>query len=65
MGKRHLYHYSSFYNDGNRTVTIDGIAQLVTRITTQEDYMKLKPRISPDHHHKLSITSLSYLGKED
>jgi hypothetical protein len=63
--KRHLYHYSSFYKDGNRTVNIDGIVHLVTRITDLGEYMKLKPMIDPDNHHKLSITSLSYLGKED
>jgi hypothetical protein len=64
--KRHIYHYSSWYLDEyKRTITIDGMMQLVTRITTQEDYMKLKPRISPDNHHKLTITSLSYQGKED
>lgn len=62
---RYIYHYSACYQMvGGSVAKIDGVAKLVKRIASQDDYMELKPMISPDHHEKLTIDSLSYLGRE-
>jgi hypothetical protein len=45
-------------------VYIDGLAQLENRITSHDEYMKLKPAISSEFHHKLTIISLSFIGME-
>lgn len=64
LGK-YLYHYSAKYlDDYKRSITVDGILRTGARITTHEEYMEIKPVISPENHHKLTISSLSYLGRE-
>ena len=62
---RYVYHYCAQYQPDNcRLVYIDGLAQLENRITSHDEYMKLKPAISSEFHHKLTIISLSFIGME-
>ena len=64
MENRFIYHYSAHYQLGMNMFYVDGIAQLKSKITCQEDYRKLKPKIEAFHHDKLTISSLSFIGME-
>jgi len=61
------YHYSAMYTVPNGTAYHDGIMITDKKIITHEQYKELKKDISPDNAHKMTITSLSFLGmvKED
>ena len=61
------YHYSAMYTVPNGTANHDGVMITEKKITTFEQCEKLKKDISPDNAHKMTITSLSFLGmvKED
>lgn len=63
---RYIYHYCAQYQItvGNTTF-IDGIALMENRITCHDDYRKIKPLIEPEHHEKLTVTSLTFLGMEN
>jgi len=58
----HLYHYFASYQEGNVTVYIDGIAQMLKPITSMEDYRRLKEQISSEKADILTVRSLSFLG---
>ncbi|MBS3796682.1 hypothetical protein [Pseudoalteromonas sp. BDTF-M6] len=63
--KRYIYHYCAKYQTTpGQFVNIDGIALLESRITNNQDYMNIKPLIEPEHHDKLTIISLAFLGIE-
>ena len=57
---RYIYHYCAKIPIGH----IDGVAYLTNRISGMDSYMELKPLISKEHHDKLTILSLSFLGME-
>jgi len=61
------YHYSAMYTIPNGAAYHDGVVTTNRKIKTHEEYEELKKDISPDNAHKMSITSLSFLGlvKED
>ena len=61
------YHYSAMYKVPNGTDNHDGVMITDKKIKTFEQCEKLKKDISPDNAHKMTITSLSFLGlvKED
>ena len=62
---RFIYHYCAKYQTASgNTAIYDGIAQLEKRIIQHEQYGELKKRIDADNAHKLSITSLTFLGME-
>ena len=62
---RFIYHYCAHYqHDGNVTY-IDGIMQLESKVLSMKDYTKLKPQIESEHHGKLTISSLTFIGRED
>jgi hypothetical protein len=62
---RFVYHYCAQYQEVTGAVAyIDGIAQLEKRITCMDDYKRIKPLIAPEHHDKLCIMSLSFIGME-
>ena len=56
------YHYSAMHTIPNGTSYHDGIMITEKKIKTYEEYEELKKRISPDYAHKMTITSLSFLG---
>ena len=56
------YHYSAMYAVPNGTANHDGVMITEKKITTFEQCEKLKKDISPDNAHKMTITSLSFLG---
>lgn len=58
------YHYSAMYAVPNGVAYHDGIMTTDKKIKTNEQYEELKKEISPDNAHKMSITSLSFLGLE-
>lgn len=65
MANRFIYHYCAQYQIVMGTFAfIDGIAQMENRITCHDEYNKIKPLIEPEHHEKLTITSLTFLGME-
>ena len=61
------YHYSAMHAIPNGTSYHDGVMITDKKIKTFEQCEKLKKDISPDNAHKMTITSLSFLGlvKED
>lgn len=61
---RYIYHYCAV-NEGN-IASVSGIAQLAFRIVSQDDLEKLKALITDGKYDFIahSITSLSYLGRE-
>lgn len=61
---RYLYHYSAFYQNGHQNAYIDGIIEAKNRITSHEEYMKIKPVINKEHADALVVTSLSYIGRK-
>jgi len=62
---KYIYSYSSTINDNARTLTrIDGILRLDNRVTNMEEYRHIKTLICPEKYDKLSIDSLSFLGRE-
>ena len=59
------YHYSAMYKVPNGTANHDGVMITDKKIKTFEQCEqceKLKKDISPDNAHKMTITSLSFLG---
>ena len=64
---RFSYHYSAMHAIPNGTANHDGVMITDKKIKTFEQCEKLKKDISPDNAHKMTITSLSFLGtvKED
>ena len=61
------YHYSAMHTVPNGTANHDGVMITDKKIKTFKQCEKLKKHISPDNAHKMTITSLSFLGtvKED
>ena len=67
---RFIYHYSAMHAIPNGTANHDGVMITDKKIKTFEQCEQceqLKKDISPDNAHKMTITSLSFLGlvKED
>ena len=61
---RYVYHYCAHYQlDADRVIYIDGIAQMKERITCYSDYKSLKSLIDQVNSEKLTIDSLTYLGR--
>lgn len=59
-----VYHYHATYQTGGGVrADIDGIAQLSYEIKDMEGYRKLKGMIEPELEPRLTITSLSLLGR--
>jgi len=56
------YHYCAMYTIPNGTSYNDGVMITDKKIKTFEQCEQLKKDISPDNAHKMTITSLSFLG---
>ena len=62
---RFIYHYCAIWQlDGGGTSYTDGVMLLDQRITNMSEYQQLKPLIDIDNHHRMAITSLSFIGME-
>lgn len=62
---RFIYHYcASFQPEIGQIAHIDGIAQMKHRIVAHDDCKELKQAIDKDNCDKMTIKSLSYLGRE-
>ena len=59
---RFSYHYCAMYTIPNGTSYNDGVMITEKKIKTFEQCEQLKKDISPDNAHKMTITSLSFLG---
>lgn len=70
MTTRHIYHYCATIHPAPETLNaniLDGIALMAELIENMDDYAKLKAEIlklDSFEDRGISITSLSYLGKE-
>jgi len=64
---RFSYHFCAMHSGPDGTVYRDGVMITDKKIKTFKQCEKLKKDISPDNAHKMTITSLSFLGtvKED
>lgn len=62
---RYVYHYCAHYQISVGTFSYSsGIAKLQKRITSISDLNALRELIDKEHHEKLVVDSLSYLGRE-
>jgi hypothetical protein len=62
---RFVYHYCCHYQESIGVIAyIDGIAQMENRIACMDDYKKLKHQVDCPDSDKLTIDSLSFLGRE-
>lgn len=58
-----IYQYHAHYQRTSGSIVhIDGIVQVKKRIVCMADYLELKKQIAPEHHDKLTIAHLSFLG---
>lgn len=65
MENRYIYHYCAHYQIASGSINYcDGIALMEKRIESGDDYTRIKKLIQPEHHEKLTILSLSFLGME-
>ena len=62
---RFIYHYCAIWQlDGGGTSCTDGIMLLDNRITNMSEHQRLKPLINSQEYHRMTITSLSFIGME-
>jgi hypothetical protein len=62
---RFVYQYCGRYQlTAGTTNYIDGIVILTHKVTTMERYRELKELISRENKDKLTITNLSFMGRE-